>query len=338
LAKLEIGAERWEAAEELLRQALAEYQREQRRSGQAEALSLMGEVAKGRRNMPEAERSFREAIALSVKASTPSIEIASQTGLARIHLILQRPGKARALYEKAFTLAVQADLKAEQADVLMGEGWVEYDTENLKGAKEKFGQAFETYSGAQDLVGQAEARIGEASAERVLGNLDRAVDLSGEAVDLAERSGKMSLRIDAERAYAVTVGEAGRAEEALRMFQSRPLKESPEDAGILGGLGWSLYVLGRYEESIKASSVGYSRDPSQVWILRNLGLAYLANGDPAKAKQTYQDALQKTRLEDALSDAIRDVERLLERHPDTQGGHDVLVMLRQWTPPDESLY
>ena len=51
---------------------------------------------------------------------------------------------------------------------------------------------------------------------------------------------------------------------------------------ILGGLGWSLYVLGRYEESIKASSAGYSRDPSQVWILRNLGLAYLASGDPDK--------------------------------------------------------
>lgn len=339
LARLEMDAERWETAEELLRQALAEYRREKRRSGQAEALTLMGEVvAKGRQNAPEAESYLKEAIALSAEASIPSIQIASQTGLARIHRILQHPGQARALYAEALTLAVQADLKTRQADVLMGEGWVEYEAENFKSAKEKFGQAFEIYSGAQDLVGQAEARMAEASAERVLGNLDRAIDLSGEAVDLAERSGKMSLRMDAERAYAVTLGEAGRAEEALRMFQSRPLRESPEDASILGGLGWSLYVLGRYEESIKASSVGYLRDPTQVWILRNLGLAYLASGDPAKAKQTYQEALQKTRLGNAISDTIRDVERLLERHPNTPGGHDVLVMLRQWTPTDEDLY
>ena len=335
LARLEIGAERWKAAEESVGQALAEYRFEKRRSGQAEALTLMGEVAKGRGNALEAEGYLREAIALSAEVSIPSIQIASQTGLARIHRILQHPGRARALYAEAFTLAVQADLKVRQAEVLMGEGWVEYETENFERAKEKFSQAFQIYSGTQDLVGQAEARVAEASAERVLGNLDRAVDLSSEAVDLAERSGKKSLCMDAERAYAVTLGEAGRAEEALWMFQNRPLRESAEDANILGGLGWSLYVLGRYEESIKASSAGYLRDPSQIWILRNLGLAYLANGDPEKAKRSYHEALLKTRFGNAVSDATRDVERLLERRPDTRGGQDVLVMLQQWTPTDE---
>lgn len=335
LAKLEIDAERWEAAEQLLRQALVEYRREKRPSGESRALSLMGELAKGRGNIVEARSCLQEAVALGAEASIPSIQITGQTGLARIHLILQRPDEARALYDQALTLAKDADLKARQAEVLMGQGWVDYETDILEGAKEKFARAFEVYSEANDLGGQAEARIGQANVERRLGHADSALQLNAEAVGLAERSGKKSLRVAAERAYGITLGEAGKAEEALKMFQRQPLKESPEDAGILGGLSWSLYILGRYEESIEASSAGYSRDSSQLWILRNKGLAYLASGDPTKAKQAYQEALRKTSLGDPLGEAIRDVQRLLDRRPDTQGGLEVLAMLRQWRPSEE---
>lgn len=334
LAEQEIRARRWQDAQHLLVQALEEDRREGRLSGQARVLSLMAKVAVGRGDPVEAKRHYEEAITLGAEARMPAVQIAGQTSLARIHLNLGRTEEAQELYAQALALAEEGDLKARRAEVLMGQGLVDYETGIPESAKEKFGHAFEIFSSTGDLRGQAEARIGQASAERLLDNPDRASELNREAVDLAARTGDKDLRIAAERAYGVTLGEAGRAEEALERFQEQ-LRESPEDASILGCLGWSLYVLGRYEESLRASSAGYSRDPSLLWILRNMGLNYLAAGEPAKAKQAYMKALQQTRLGDPLSDSIRDITRLLARRPDTQGGEEILMLLRHWRPSED---
>lgn len=337
LAKQEIRDKQWQEAQDLLLQSLEENQREGRLSDQARVLSLMAKVAEGRGDAVEAKRRSEEVITLGAEARMPFVQVAGQTSLARIQLSLRQTEEARILYGQALALAEEADLKASRAEVLMGQGWIDYQTDFPESAKEKFDQAFEIFSSIGDLHGQAGARIGRAGVERLLGNPSRASELSREAVDLAARTGDKDLRIHAERAYGVALGEAGRAEEALERFQEQ-LRESPEDASILGCLGWSLYVLGRYEESLKASSAGYSRDPSLLWILRNVGLTYLAKGDPAKAKQVYLEALQKTRLGDPLSDSIRDINRLLTMRPDIQGGEEILTLLWHWRPREEDTW
>jgi len=334
LAKQEIRDKHWQEAQDLLVQALEEHRREGRLSNQAGVLSLMGQVAAGRGDPVEAKRLSAEVVSLGAAAGLPSVQVAGQTSLARIYLSERRTEEARVLFGQALALAKEADLKGRRAEVLMGEGWVDYETDIPESAKEKFEQAFEIFSSIGDLRGQAEARIGQASVERLLDNPGRAYELSREAADLAARTGNKNLRIAAERAYGVTLGQAGQAEEALERFEEQ-LKESPGNADILGCKGWSLYVLGRYEESLKASGAGYSRDPSLLWIRRNMGLTYLAKGDPAQAKQVYLEALHKTRLGDPLSDSIRDITRLLARRPDTPGGEEILMLLRSWKPEEE---
>ena len=335
LAKQEIRDKRWQEAQELLQQALEENRREGRLADQARVLSLMANVAAGRGDPVEAKQRSEEVITLGAEARMPSVQAAGQSSLARIHLSMRRTEEARMLYDKALALAEKGDVKTIRAEVLMGQGWVDYETDIPESAKEKFDQAFEIFSGIGDLRGQAEALIGRASVERLLDNPGLAYELSREAVDLAVRTRDKNLRMQAERAYGVALGEAGRAEEALERFTEQ-LRESPNDnASILGCLGWSLYVLGRYEESLKASSVGYSRDPSLLWILRNMGLTYLAKGDPAKAKKAYQEAVRKTKLGDPLSDSIRDVSRLLAMRPDTRGWEEILTLLRRWRPREE---
>jgi tetratricopeptide (TPR) repeat protein len=337
LAKQAIREKRWQEAQDLLVQSLEENRRNGRLSDRTRVLSLMATVAAERGDPVEAKRRSEEVIALGAKARMPYVQIAGQTSLARIHLSFRRTEEARDLYGQALALAEEGDLEASRAEVLMGQGLVDYETdsrESAESAKEKFDQAFEISCNTGDLRRQAEARIGQANVERHLGDPGRASELSREAVDLAARSGDKNLRIAAERAYGVSLGEAGRAEEALERFRKQ-FQESPEDASIQGCLGWSLYVLGRYEESLRASTAAHSRDPSLTWILRNIGLTHLANGDPAEARQAYLDALQKTRLGDSLADSIRDVTRLRDKRPDMQGADDILTLLLHWRPNEE---
>lgn len=334
LAKEEMLAKRWQDAQNLLQEALNESRRENRPSGQAQVLSLMVEAAAGRGDPEEAKRRSTEVIALGENARMPSVQIAGRTSLARIHVRLRETAEARRLYARALALAEEKELEVTRAEILMGQGWVDYETDLPENAKEKFDKAFEIFSSAGNLRGQVEARIGQASVERLVGDPGRACELNREAVDLAARTGDKNLRRAAERSYGVTLGEAGRAEEAVDRFRKQ-LEEFPEDASILGCLGWSLYVLGSYEESLRASSAGHFRDPSLLWILRNIGLTYLAKGDPDSARQAYLRALQSTSLGDPLSDSIRDVTRLLAKRPDTEGAEEILTLLQRWKPSEE---
>jgi Flp pilus assembly protein TadD len=89
----------------------------------------------------------------------------------------------------------------------------------------------------------------------------------------------------------------------------------PDDADLQASLGWWSYVCSQFDESILASQHAIELNPGNVEARLNLGLALLANGDDARAEQTYQQAIERANLNDpaeAVTQLITAIEELSE--------------------------
>ena len=89
----------------------------------------------------------------------------------------------------------------------------------------------------------------------------------------------------------------------------------PGDADLQASLGWWSYVSSQFDESILASQHAIELNPGNVEARLNLGLALLANGDDARAAQTYQQAIERANLNDpaeAVTQLTTAIEELSE--------------------------
>jgi len=100
---------------------------------------------------------------------------------------------------------------------------------------------------------------------------------------------------------------------ALRMVRAAVAAE-PENAAYRDSLGWALYRLGRYEESLQELQRAAAREVPDAVILDHLGDAYLALGRIADARQAWQRALASMESEDpAKAETVR---AKLQAHPE----------------------
>lgn len=100
---------------------------------------------------------------------------------------------------------------------------------------------------------------------------------------------------------------------AIRAFQAAT-QTQPGNPNFWGSLGWFQYEAGQLAPSINSSRQALSLDPSQAWVMYNLGLAYAAGGQSAEARTAYAAALSHSSEHDRLA-GVKDIDTALARHP-----------------------
>ena len=106
------------------------------------------------------------------------------------------------------------------------------------------------------------------------------------------RNGAHALSLRANLLFSLDRGDEGMVaiEDAA--------KQEPDNADLQVNLGWWAYISGRLDASIQASQHAIELQPDNVTARLNLGLALLAKGDDTRAKQAYEQAIERARLGD----------------------------------------
>jgi tetratricopeptide (TPR) repeat protein len=96
----------------------------------------------------------------------------------------------------------------------------------------------------------------------------------------------------------------------------------------VGNLGWVLYAGGEYERSLAESRRALQLDPAQAWVIRNVGHALLALGQPEDARREYERAIKTQRGSEHFRETIKVVKRLLVNRPDVSAWRELLGCLK----------
>ncbi len=118
------------------------------------------------------------------------------------------------------------------------------------------------------------------------------------AHDEAEKTFKKGLRKDRDNAglnlnYAYLLTNLGRDEEAIeRLEVAREDLTYGEPSKVLNNLGWSYLQVGRTAEAVAHLEEAVRRQPNWCGARYNLGVAYAASGETAKAAEAFEVVVQ----------------------------------------------
>jgi tetratricopeptide (TPR) repeat protein len=94
-------------------------------------------------------------------------------------------------------------------------------------------------------------------------------------------------------------------------------------------LGWDYYLMGDWENSLRASTEGLQLEPKLAPIYFNIGLSLLHLGRDTEARKRYDDGIQNLSQPTELKYyAIDDLSRALANNPNLPGGSEILAMLQ----------
>lgn len=113
--------------------------------------------------------------------------------------------------------------------------------------------------------------------------------------------------------YLALWGRPEQSEEALELLQTAA-EEAPDNAEILGSLGWGAHKLGRHTEAVEALEAALALDEARHLERARLGLALRAAGEPARAREELRRAYAlrpgaqwAEEVRDALSELAREL-------------------------------
>lgn len=170
-------------------------------------------------------------------------------------------------------------------------------------------QALEAAERAGDPVQQAWSHNYTAWAHRLLGEIQQAVDATGESARLFEAAGDMHGTLQAMSGYGIVLLEAGRTEEALASdLRTLAFLEEAGDRlephiaemgrlNLHSGLGRAYAALGRWEDSVAhaQTSLDVARANDNTAMvsrcLVHLGDALAAVGRTAEARKAFADCV-----------------------------------------------
>jgi tetratricopeptide (TPR) repeat protein len=93
-------------------------------------------------------------------------------------------------------------------------------------------------------------------------------------------------------------------------------------------LGWDYYLMGDWENSLRASSQALQWEPNLAPLYFNIGLTLLHLSRDAEARKRYEDGIQNlSQLTDLKYYAIKDLRNALDKNPNLTGGSEILAML-----------
>ena len=234
---------------------------------------------------------------------------------------------ATAVAEEAAQLAASVHLPALIADLKTAAGRMWTELENYETAIAAHDQARTIY---HDL-GRVKNEIAQLSAlAYIYGEAERYEEelaISSQAVELAVGLPDPSHLRFARSWLSIALADVGRYDEAIAIVDS--LVQETRDPTILGNVGWALFVAGHYERSLELSRQANEIDPNNIEGVRNIAHALLALGRPDEAEAHYRSAIESRRGGEHFRRTIREVRRLLERHPDLARGNEMLELLER---------
>ena len=131
-------------------------------------------------------------------------------------------------------------------------------------------------------------------------------------IDILERDLRRIIEKEPDNSQALNAlgytlaDRTDRFEEALS-FIERALVISPNDFYILDSMGWVMYRLGRFEESIKyLNKAREIRDDPEV--AAHLGEVLWVMGNKDEARQLLQNAIRDTPNDERLLEVIKKLE------------------------------
>jgi len=125
--------------------------------------------------------------------------------------------------------------------------------------------------------------------------------------------------LSAQKMYAESIGAYERAN-----------RLAPDNASVLGSMGWTYYLMGEYRPSIIKSRAALGIDAQASWARCNLALALLHLGKTDSAAAEYRIAMSQIKTAEELErQAITDLEAALHKNPALRGGKEILQMLHE---------
>ena len=265
---------------------------------------------------------LRLAEAIGIRSTIASV----QSQLARVYNLAGQNDLARASIEKARTAATTIELPATEASVLMDIGDISFEMD-------AFEDALAEYERAKAISESLSNSFEELRALQRISDVNQQVDAHEPAIAAAEAAVALAAEIrdpDEARRARITMGlalsNAGRHMEAVELLEEA-VENEPRDPVAVGNLGWVLFEAGEYERSIEMSRRSSELDPAQEWTIRNVGHAYLAMGCPDKAEEAYREAIAGRRGGEHFRETIKEVKKLLARHPEVPRGAEMLALL-----------
>ncbi len=311
-----------------------------------------GEVMYARGKADEAQRSFEAALRANPReptallgnaASLHTLGLPSEAIYYYLSYLTESPRDVRAMlslaaafqatgqYDEALdTLTRAVELEPEDADIQGQYGRALYEVGREEEAGERLREAAQL--GSQDSeVYRALGMVLEVQdrTEDALEQYRKAmeVDPSNVAVRIQISSLLLAQGPDAppERMQEA-LEHAARAVEILR----EDGRAGSELATAFWQLGWVLYLVGKWEESIRASEEALEHEPRMTAVRFNLGLALLRVGKPERALAEYSRAAQDVDdMWDLKVDGINDLRAAIDAQPELDGARAILDLLER---------
>jgi CHAT domain-containing protein/Tfp pilus assembly protein PilF len=253
----------WEAALQLVEQALAIYQAIKDYEWESNSFGILGTLYYNLRNYPKAIEYSRNNLNIAKKIKDAWGESQALVNLGNIYQALGDYAKAIEHHQQSLKIAQE-----------IADKWCE---------------------------GQAVMNLG--NAYYALGDYEQANAYHQQSLKITQETGDRRGECLALGNLGIVHHDCGFTERAIHFFQqsliiAEEIADSDARAGILGNLGGAYYFLGDYEQAIT-----YSRQYLQIaqkmndpWrkerALLNLGNSYQALGNYTEANNYFQDALK----------------------------------------------
>jgi len=205
--------------------------------------------------------------------------------------------------QQAALLAEEARLLFPgRADLLGLEGRAHLRLGDPERARNRFREALaQIDTAATSYEDRARLHTGLGRAWHRLGAPDRAVAAYEEALRLAPESASAALHL--ARAFAERETQLDRA---LRLARRAVRAESPSSAAF-GTLGWVHTVRGEYEDAADAFERAVESNAAPPWVYERYGDLQHALGNDVRARQYWNQALQRTNRPAPIRRKLRSV-------------------------------
>jgi len=323
--------------------ALIEYERALVRSPDDSSILMdAGQLAQEMHRYPQAIRWFRRALELQYQNSR------ALKGLA---FALHATGE---IDEAIYRYYRYLDANRDDYDALLNLSALFLDSARYEEAIEYSVRASSVKPGAAaPYYNIALANFNLGKFDRAEGNIRRAIEIEPTADsfrlfgDILETLGQFEKAIeqyqraiDLNPAFAEAWIDVARMHEKLQRpaeylkaaLEAVALSErdaaQPKDLSLAyWDLGWAYYQNGDLTKSAEASRKAVDLTPEAAPPRFNLGLALLLLGEVDEARQQYQMAVKRSRRSNIKGDGIDDLQAVLRKRPDLEGGQEILNML-----------
>jgi CHAT domain-containing protein len=316
LGVLETRAGRAAAAVELLRRAVAGFERQALASAAAEARTNLARALDAAGRYQEAVQVARRALRWTADNGDARSRLRLLRHIATIELRrLNRPAAARTWFERALALAERSGSERLQAEISLDLARTARATGDTDRSLALIERARTVFERADDDRGRATVALERANSLWYRGDYEAAFAAQRRALAWAEQADDAPLRIMARSLgglIALNLGDLGPARSALRaaLAEARRAGRQDEQAVQLNNLGLVARERGEPERALEHFRAALridarlGNDRGRAYDLRNIGIAEQMLGRTASARGHLDRALQLSR---AVGDRFNEV-------------------------------